>query len=232
MARLDTEATAQGRDVSFEFMGASHPERTRGILQLGHFEEALQEKQGGLSFSRYFGFLTAAPEGGKKAVPANCHTCCAVDGSLDRQRFQFRKTYDATLPPNACFGELPRLRTLMQGALNDLCQASCRTGDSQPSASRTFLKTLIDAVESPSARIETQYHYGDRLLSFTSQRSSPAAGLRSIAADVQGRGRHRFSFTFRENGRLALPEKVEYWPRPWLRLTLEPMDTASPKETT
>jgi hypothetical protein len=232
MATFQVTESSEGRQVNFSFMGASLPERTRGILQLGHFEEELRESQGRLASSRYFGFLTAAPEGEKKVPKGPMPTCCAVDGSLDAARFRFRKTYEAKLPTTACFQELPKLRREMKQSLNDICANTCMNGNSQPAAGRTFLKTLIDAVESRGNQMEADYHYGDRVLRFRAKKAPADAGLASLDAEVQGRGRHRFAFYYRPATPVALPEKVEYWPRPWLRLTLSPQDDRPSKEKT
>jgi hypothetical protein len=238
-ARLAVEETKGGRKMNFTFMGASLPERTRGILQMGHFEEQLEEVGERLADSNYFGFLTAAPpDKGLQTVPVNAQgqqekpNCCAVDGSLDGSRFRFRKTYEAHIPADATLQHLPRLRAAMRQTLDRACAAKCLLGDSKPSAQRTFLKTLVDAVESKQQQWETDYHYGDKLLQFRGRKAAPVAGLASMEAQVQGRGRHRFAFYYRPEAPLALPEKIEYWPRTWLRLTLLPMEVqrALPQE--
>ncbi len=228
VAELKAEKTERGRRMRFRFGGASHPERTRGILQLGHFEEDLEEAAGRLSSSRYFGFLTSAPEGEKRSA----NSCCAVEGALDAARFRFRKTYDAPLPATARFRDIPRLRRAIHDSLDDICakscSQSCSAANAKPEAPRSFLKVLADAVETPSDSFEGDYHYGDRVLRFRAKKSAAAPGLACLEAQVQGRGRHRFAFYFRPSAPIALPERVEYWPRlplaAGLRLTLVPLD--------
>ncbi len=232
LAQLAVHSTDRGRDISFSIMGSSLPERTRGILQLGHFEEELREAAGRLETSRYFGFLTAAPEGQRSIPSRPPSTCCAVEGSLDPTRFRFRKTYEAALPPTSGTHELSHLRRHMRDSLDRICANSCLNGNSEPTTNRTFLKTLLEAMESPNNCMETDYHYGDRVLRFRSRKTAGAAALSSFEADVQGRGRHRFALYYRPAAPAALPEKVEYWPRPWLKLTLLPADAPSMKETT
>ncbi len=224
VAELKAEKTERGRRMRFRFGGASHPERTRGILQMGHFEEDLEEAAGQLFSSRYFGFLTSATEGEKRS--ANC--CCAVEGALDAAHFRFRKTYEAPLPNSARFKDIPRLRKAIHDSLDGICARSCSTANARPEARRSFLKTLADAVETPSDSFEGDYHYGDRVLRFRAKKSAAAPGLACLEAQVQGRGRHRFAFYFRPSAPIALPERVEYWPRlplaAGLRLTLVPLD--------
>lgn len=211
--------------MNFTFMGSSLPERTRGILQLGHFEEQLEESRGRLAKSRYFGFLTSAPPEGEKRLDKVVEkqrgaSCCAVEGRLAADNFRFRKTYDVYLPENSNFAELPQLRKTMHAAMENACSQSCLNGDSTPAAQRTFLKTLVDAVECRDGKLEVDYHYGDQLLRFRGKKCGASEGLASLEAQVQGRGRHRFALHYRPENPVALPEKVEYWPRTWLRLTM------------
>jgi hypothetical protein len=224
IAELRVERTERGRRMRFRFGGASHPERTRGILQMGHFEEDLEEAAGNLVSSRFFGFLTSAPEGQKPRA----NSCCAVEGALDPARFRFRKTYEAPLPDTARFRDIPRLRNVIHESLDGICAKSCSTANARPEARRSFLKTLADAVEAPGDCFEGDYHYGDRVLRFRAKKSPAATGLACLEAQVQGRGRHRFAFYFRPSAPIALPERVEYWPRlplaAGLRLTLVPLD--------
>ena len=233
-AELRVEKTEVGRRMRFRFGGASHPERTRGILQMGHFEEELEEAAGRLVSSRYFGFLTAAPEGEKR----NTGACCAVEGALDATRFRFRKTYEAPLPDSARFRDIPRLRNAIRDSLDGICARSCAkscmTANARPEAGRSFLKVLADAAEARGNCFEGSYHYGDRLLHLRAKKSATDAGLACLEAQVQGRGRHRFAFYFHPSAPIALPERVEYWPRlplaAGLRLTLVPLDEPQHEE--
>jgi hypothetical protein len=232
VGELKVEKTERGRRMRFRFGGASHPERTRGILQLGHFEEELEVAAGQLVSSRYFGFLTAAPEGEKRQR----EHCCAVEGNLETARFRFRKTYEAPLPEGSRFSDIGRLRQTIYASLDNICARSCSTANARPEASASFLKALADAVECANSCFETDYHYGDRVLRLHAKKSRADAGLTCLEAQVQGRGKHRFALYFRPTAPIALPERVEYWPRlplaAGLRLTLVPQDESPKQEIT
>lgn len=237
-AELQGEETRRGRRVRFRFGGTSFPERTRGIWQMGYFEEDLEEAAGQLVSSRFFGFLTASPEA-KRVVRGEGRQegsaqGCAVEGSLDEARFQYRKTYEAKLDRESRLGDWTRVSRALRGALEGVCPQACVGANGRAEAKRSFLKAILESLEAPGEGAEVQYHYGDRVLQMRSKKSAAGGGLHCLEAQVQGRGRHRFAFYFRPTAPFALPERVEYWPRlplaAALRLTLVPISDSDPQE--
>lgn len=228
LGRLQAVDTDGGRRVHFEFGGASIPERAHGLRQIGYFEETLTQSSLGLDESRYFGFLSTAPEGppsktmlaSAKADAVTAQKCCVVEGAVRGGLASFSKSYDAQLPAGAGFQSIPDLRSSLKLALGKLCAQGCLAGSSQPARPHTFLSTLLDASFSKQANFHQDYIYGDRTLRFTSERKS-SDGHCVIDAQVRGRGRHQFRFSSAGAGEYRLPAKIEYFPRAWLRLTLE-----------
>jgi hypothetical protein len=228
VGRLQVSRTDSGDQFRFEFGGASIPERAHGLRQIGFFEEHLERGPRGLESSRYFGFLSSAPEGppsrqtlaNAKHDSQGTQKCCVVEGEIGAGEARFAKSYEATLPPEAGLLNIPELRKSLRQSLTQLCQRSCLAGTSPAKAPHSFLSTLLDASESPGPGIQRQYIYGDRLLSFTSQRRE-TNGEWQIEAQVKGKSRHQFRFSNSAPGSHALPNRIEYHPRAWLRLTLE-----------
>lgn len=228
------------RMASFEFGGASIPERTRGIRQIGYFEEELSESGYQVHSSRYFGFISSAPEGAPSKATlalatdtnAKVQYCCAVEGHLADGRTGFTKTYEAPLPTDASFATLPGLRHVMRRALASICATSCLNGTRAANPGKTFLSVLAEAALGPSSALKTSYQYGDRVLKFESTRRD-LGGQVTVDAEVQGKSRHRFSFTCSGAHRPELPSRIDYQPKPWLRLTLVAVAGHAPsKEST
>lgn len=226
-----------GHDVaSFEFGGASLPERTRGIRQIGWFEEELTQTSGSVQSSRYFGFISSAPEGAPNkatlALASDSHSkpqyCCAVEGHLTEGRTAFSKTYDALLPRDASFSTLPGLKHVMRRALAEICATSCLNGSRAANPGKTFLSVLAEAALGPLSNLKTHYQYGDRVLRFESTRQN-ISGQIVVDAEVQGKSRHRFSFTCADTRKPSLPIRIDYQPKPWLRLAL--VAVPDPKES-
>jgi len=213
--------------ASFEFGGASLPERTRGIRQLGWFEEELITCSGKPLSSRYFGFITSTPESAPNkatlALAADTNTkpqyCCAVEGHLGEGRTAFTKTYNALLPRDAGFATLPGLKHIMRRALADICATSCLNGSRAAIPGNTFLSVLAEAAFGPAQHLKTSYQYGDRVLRFESTRRN-ISGQIVVDAEVNGKSRHRFSFACSDTRKPSLPLRIEYQPKPWLRLAL------------
>lgn len=227
-ARLEYRRDGGERRWYFEFGAASCPERVQGIRQMGFFEEELIEADAEICRSRYFGFLTAAPEAAPsrevleavKDQQQRPQYCCAVEGKIEGGRSWFAKTYEAPLPADASFETLAGVRRVMQSALEKICGVACRGGTGPLAARRTFLGALAEAVLGDGEQTQTRYQYGDRILSFRSRRKK-APGQTVVEAMVSGKNRHGFRLSFAESTEPALPERIEYQPKNWLRLTLE-----------
>ncbi len=232
--------TANGNSVtSFEFGGASIPDRTNGIHQIGYFEEELSEAQTKLLSSRYFGFISNAPEGAPSSATlalaadssAKPQFCCAVEGEIADGQASFSKTYEAPLPRDASLASLGALREVMRTALARICATSCLQGSRTATPGQSFLSVLSQAAFGASFTLNTTYQYGDRVLRFLSNRQHVSDKI-VLNAEVRGKGRHRFSFTCLNSGRFELPLHIEYQPKSWLRLTLVAVpEPAATKET-
>ncbi len=232
--------TGNGESVTaFEFGGASIPDRTNGIHQIGYFEEELSEAQTKLLSSRYFGFISNAPEGAPSSATlalaadssAKTQYCCAVEGEITDGQASFSKTYEAPLPKDASLSSLGGLCQVMRTALSRICATSCLQGSRTAKPCQSFLSVLAQSAFGASFTLNTTYQYGDRVLRFSSNRQHIGDKI-VLDAEVQGKSRHRFSFTCRNTGHLELPIRIEYNPKAWLRLTLVAVpEPAAPKET-
>jgi hypothetical protein len=238
-ARLRVQKEIGNSVTSFEFGGASIPDRTHGIHQIGYFEEELAEVQTKFHSSRYFGFISNTPEGAPNpetlALATDSSTkpqyCCAVEGVITDGQASFSKTYEAPLPKDASLASLGGLRQLMRSALSRICATSCLQGSRTATPSHSFLSVLAQSAFGASSILNTTYQYGDRVLSFSSNRQH-VSGKLILHAEVQGKSRHRFSFTCLDSGHFELPLRIDYHPKAWLRLTLVAVpEPAAHKET-
>jgi len=225
---------------NFEFGGASIPERSRGIRQVGYFEEQITQTGFTVRSSRYFGFISSTPDMAPNQASLHLATarnpkdqlCCAVEGHISDGSAGFQKTYSAPLPADAGLDTLPGLRKIMRQALADICATGCLKGQSRAIPPKTFLSVLAEASLGASPVLNTNYQYGDQVLRFQSTRRN-ISGQIVVDAEVQGKSRHRFSFTCPDSGRPELPHRIEYQPKSWLRLTLTAVqEQPSSKEST
>ena len=223
-ANLRTLNVNAYRSITFDFGGASIPERTRGIRQIGYFEEQLNQNNTQPHSSRYFGFLSSAPEGGPSQATleqagATSQTCCAVQGELINGQARFSKTYQAPLPADASFSTLPALSLLMRQRLASICAKSCLAGQGPANPGKTFLSVLHEAAFGPLAQLETTCQYGHRPLRIQAKRQN-ISGEIVVDAKITGKSCHHFSFTCPASHEPSLPTRIEYHPKPWLRLSL------------
>jgi hypothetical protein len=246
-ARMRSSAEHGKRSTEFEFGGASIPERAHGLQQIGYFEETLSETLSadlGQPDSNYFGFISATPEAApsKASLAALQHSqsdktkyCCAVEGRLSDGNYNFSKSYEAVLPEDASPQRLPQVRESVRRSLRGICSSKdCLHGAREARQFRSFLGALIHAATTAESKLDFHYLYGDRVLHFVSTRTAdPNAGrnyrhlvsdpaqVYTLRAEVNGKGRHRFTFTYERTQQLSLPLRIEYLPRPWLKLNLE-----------
>lgn len=229
--RLHWERQGAQERLRFEFGAASIPARAHGLRQIGYFEETLEEYQGNLVASDYFGFLTAAPGAAPQrealerqvADQARPQYCCAVEGRVEGGKGWFSKSYEAPLPPDAGLGMLGRLKATMRQTLAEICQTACLGGE-LAGASKTFLGALRAAAYAPTARQTIAYHYGDRRLRLDSQRRGTSEGV-LVEATVSGKNRHCFRYLLPASTLPELPDRIEYQPKAWLKLTLVSLAT-------
>lgn len=235
-ARLSVQNSEGRQTIAFEFGGASLPERTRGIFQIGCFEEVLIQAGSSLLSSRYFGFISSAPDAAPNRATLNrlansknpTQYCCAVEGRLLEGQASFTKTYEAPLPGGLNFSTL---RQLMRHRLASICETACLRGTRLANPAKTFLSVLAEATLGPANRIQTAYQYGDTVLRFDSSRQN-ISGQIVVDAEVRGKSRHRFSFTCPDTQHLSLPLKIAYTPKKWLHLSLEAIPPPAPSKET
>lgn len=221
-------AEIQNKDgkLRFQFSGASLPERTRGIKMCGHFEEVLELE--GVRRSQYFGFISAPMEAkpnqavlaGFEAPRKRKDTCCVVEGHWTPTEASFRKSYEAEAPEGTLDPAGEEFARAMRRELETKCSAGCLNGRMATKAGYTFLSALLEAARPEKSRTRLTYHYGDTVLSLDakSQRDREGNGF-VVDAEARGKSPHRFQFHCDAPGQL--PTRIEYHPKPWLKLTLE-----------
>lgn len=105
-----------------------------------------------------------------------------------------------------------RARGIRQIGYFEVCAMGCLTGARSAIPEKTFLSILAEAALRTPDSLRSSYQYGDRVLEFRSLRRN-ISGQIVVEAEVQGKSRHRFSFTCAATGNPKLSNQIEHQPR-------------------
>jgi len=245
-ASLEQAAHDDNGYYSLRFAGASRPERAAGLDRVGAIREVVREQGATLSEAAYFGVLTSSPEEtleegrrslGKAANKWNDYT--AIDG---QSRCGLTRSAIAHFRLPAAAGQ--NLRVIAEARANFQAnrppwRENQWPGDREGQAPPTFLYALMRAIRRPQPTTESWYVYSERSyrLHLEKERNRHQGqrfaelGLTSRPdriIEVRGRTREEKSgrqTTFRlwiEDGEAnALPLRIEFQPRSYLRLCFE-----------
>lgn len=240
------------RYYSMRFAGASRPERAAGLNRVGAIREVVRERSATLTEAAYFGVLTSSPEEtleeGRRSLRKtgekwNDYT--AIDG---RSRSGLTRSTVAhfRLPSSgkADLGVIAEARANFQTS-RPPWRENHWPGATEREAPPTFLYALMRAVRLPGRTSESWYVYSERSYRLHLEKETDRQqgqrfaelGLTSRPERVlEVRGRIRperggNQTTFRlwiEDGlATAIPLRIEFQPRPYLRLVFEADPQAS-----
>jgi hypothetical protein len=252
-ASLAEVAREDGRSYSLRFAGSSRPERAAGLDRMGTIHEAVIEQGAALSEAAYFGVLTSSPEEtlvegrrslGKSAGRWNEYT--AIDGhsrcGLTRSAVTHFRLPSSGAPNTRIIGEA---RASLQASRATLRESQW-TGHPAGQAPPTFLYTLMRALQLRQRTSDSWYVYSERSYSLRLEKEPDRQqglhfaerGLTSRPEHIiQVRGRIReersgrqttFRLWIEEGPANALPLRIEFQPRSYLRLSFEVDPKASP----
>ena len=234
------------RYYALRFAGASRPERAAGLDRVGAIREVVREQGDTLREAAYFGVLTSSPEEtleegrrsiGKIANKWNEYT--AIDGQ-SRCGLTRSAVAHFRLPAAGA----PNLRVVAEARANFQTRRppwreNQWSGERERQAPPTFLYALMQAIRRPQRTTESWYVYSERSYRLRLEKELDRQqgqrfaelGLTSRpdqVIEVRGRTREERSgrqSTFRlwiEDGRAnALPLRIEFQPRSYLRLSFE-----------
>jgi len=245
-AALAETASADGRYYSLRFTGASRPERAGGLDRVGAIREAVMERGAALTEAAYFGVLTSSPEEtleegrrslGKTANKWNEYT--AING-YSRSGFTRSALAHFRLPSS---GE-PNLHLIAEARSNfqtspPVWRENQWRGEVEGQAPPTFLYALLRAIRSPRRVTESWYVYSERSYRLHLEKAPDRQqgqrfaerGLTSRpdrVLEVRGRIREdrngrqtNFRLWIEDSAENALPLRIEFQPRSYLRLSFE-----------
>ena len=229
--------------VSLQFAGGADPARTHGFKYDGSLEEAVLEQGSMRPRAAYFGFVTSSSneEGldqARKRVmtePGRHSAYAAAEGVHVDGCARCEKSA-ITLPeqPGRDLSSLIReMRDSFRGA--DRTALELRT--SSGSAPTTFLYTVLSAIRSDQPRSRLNYVHNAREYRLEWERTPDphtgaalaAAGLIAPHSSVMRLSGHVTCLSTRGNSTFRLwladpsvvPLKIEFQPRPYLRISLE-----------
>ena len=245
-ASLTEVAREDGKYYSLHFAGASRPERAGGLDRVGTIHEVVKERHAALSEAAYFGVLTSSPEEsleeGRRSLARSAgkwNEYTAIDGH-SRNGFTRSAVAHFRLPS----GGREKARIVEEArAKFQVSRPAWRENQwpvkSDADAPPTFLYSLLRAIQRPQRVSESWYVYSERSYRLRIEKIPDRQqgerfaelGLTSrpdCIIEVRGRTREDRSghqTTFRlwiEDGPAnALPLRIEFQPRSYLRLSFE-----------
>ncbi|HLK20690.1 MAG TPA: hypothetical protein VKT81_17170, partial [Bryobacteraceae bacterium] len=228
------EAFIDGRKiVSLQFGGGANPERTHGIQYFGSTEEVIQLNPGGMVEAGCFGFVTARHnnqeglEQARQRLVANGSSASppviAVEERVEAGRL---KNASATLATDDFalqdWQELPRQ---VRSAFQRLDVA--RKDVNFPAGSSTFLYAVLIAIRGAGkSSLDCMHNAKPFRLDFEKAPDGRFGGVSRLTGQIHDLTRgHTSTFRLWLGEGSDLPIRIEFSPRPYLRIALE-MDPA------
>jgi hypothetical protein len=238
------ESTAEDGAVLrlLEFMGRSAPDRAAGLNRFGFIQELSRTVDRTYAESIYFGLMTSSPEEtaaeARKALHSNSKDVAfsVIDariapGCIETSGAHF--IAPARTSPSDREALIEHARQALRGAPKR--REEVHTTESMP---RPFLHALADLLSRPGSS-ETRYTYNGRMYSLRVERSpdpkaaaafreqrliAPKAAVTRISGALRREGGDKpiqFRLWIEEGTTRPLPLRIEYQPKPYLRLTFE-----------
>lgn len=222
IARVRERMEQTGRTLSLTFAGGSHPARTHGVNYSGSTEEVAVESQG-LESAASFGFVTASPsdesfDEARHRVEAGSTGAAyvAVDELHRCARVHLRR---AVIPTPQCWAnDRDGLIRSVRSQFHRSTPSEREVDYPAPAVPATFLYTVLSAIRSSERRTMSAYvHNGKR---YRLETEKTGARLTGHIRDLETARTATFRLWLDEEG--DLPRRIEFSPRSYLRITLEP----------
>lgn len=220
-ASVEISLGDSARAVALQFAAGSDPARAHGLNRFGILREALIER-GELREFAFAGLMTRSREDsldqGKKALAASPG---AAEGVLARGRTSgstFRSWIDTVDLAADC--NWANLSETLCEALHRKPQAAAR--QTAPSSATTFLYAMQLAALCKDPLHRCEFTHAGRGY-WLETRRHPARFLELVGTihDQAGNRCAEFRTAYAEGDPSGLPKRIEYRPRPFLRLTFE-----------
>jgi hypothetical protein len=241
------EATREdGCYLSLRFAGSSRPERVAGLDRVGSIREVVLERGGVLSEAAYFGVLTSSPEEtleqGRQSLgkaPGKLNEYTAIDGYSHSGRTRSAITHFRLSSRGDVNARIIAEAHASFQANRSVWRESQWPTETAGEAPSTFLYALMRAIRHPERSTESWYVYSERAYRLRLEKelnsheglqfaergltSRPGSVLEVRGRIREERGGHQATFRLRiEDGpELALPLRIEFQARSYLRLSFE-----------
>jgi hypothetical protein len=238
---------AETQKMALEFAAASDPARAHGLDRLGWIREVVAFKDGAASRAGVLGIMTASQE----QTPEEARAALRSDSGAENL-VAIDSVHSAAGEPRARTRvmrfEAPHGDWTQGEGLADLARRSFRScgatwkeaqwqGREAPSP---FLYALKRAME-PGGPTLTEYVWNLNRYTLKARREPVANSRREFAVDAdlihcevenvtQGLRPLRFQIWIERNAAVPMPLRIEFQPRPFLRLTLEAANSIQPSE--
>jgi hypothetical protein len=221
---METGETRTGRVVALQLAAGSQPQRAAGLNRFGALREIAVESQGGLEEAVITAFMTSSPEKdfdqARNALHSNASTlacsytrCCSLRGRTEAALKHFA---------------LPAART-WESAMEVLSSADAEQAPStresiEPGGPYAgFLYSVREAMGRPEARTSAEFVHNGESHRLETQKKTSGSGhmLQGTILDRSGNKVSEFSLVLSLERPQDLPLKIEFRPKPYLRLTFE-----------
>ncbi len=219
---------AGGKTTALSFAGGADPQRTNGLNYAGSTEEIAIESASRLETAALFGFVTAArseesfEEARKRVLDADeaeHGTFTVVDELHSPSRNSVRKASVAG-SIFSCAG-LSRLRSAIRERMRNAEAAQKQYAAPADRALPTFLYATLGAIRSEARQCAVVYAHDGKTYELSCEKS-PAQHQTLVAGKLRDtQARRRTSFRLWLEPGCALPSRIEFSPRSYLRITLE-----------
>lgn len=231
-ARIRESVQSERRTLSLCFAGGSDPKRTHGLNYAGWTEEVAVESGAALMEAASFGFVTASSseesfeQARHRVMDGDGHehsSFVVVEERHLASRVSVRKTFLSTADaPGSGFGPLTEH---VRAQFAEAKPTEREIAVTAPAVPQTFLYSMLGTVRSSERKSTTNYiHDGKRYqldIEKNGEKNDAADGLTRFTGRIRAlEARSNTSFRMWMKEGSDLPERIEWSPRSYLRVSL------------
>jgi len=214
------------RTTAIQFACGSWPERINGFNRFGMTQEVVLEEDGAVAESAYLCFMTSSPEATSDqawrafADPTRTMKLSVARGVARRTHYQWALEHTPA-PAGSTWQDSPQLmETLRHESPGPPEFAASETAER---AYPTFLHAVRGAMAGGRPTAQCTFMHNAKLFDLRST-ISPAGGMTLLTGHITERGSRspsEFRVWFAPSDPASLPARIEFRPRPFLRLVFE-----------
>jgi hypothetical protein len=215
---------AKGKEAEVEFLAGSVPARARGLNRLGYFHERVDHDS-----ASYFGFMTSSKEetfeSARKALepgPGAAVPYAVSEGQLEWNRQVCREAF-VWMPSSVTVRNAQQAMEEVRQRFDAQTEVRVKE-DNAGFAPRTFLRTVMEA-SCEDKPVRADYLFNNHRFTLNSEMTPDGTLMRMQGRIYNHTSRQTSVFQlWRKPGREPeLPERFEYQPKSFLRLSFHRM---------